>query len=463
MVEARIGRGAIVSLLIGSVIGSGIFILPGLMMAQLPSPAWVLAAFVAGGLVSLCGALTLAELGGMFPEEGGQYVYLRETLGPSWGYLFGWTSFWVVQTGIIAAVSLAFGRFGGLLFGYDSAVTTAFVAVAAIVGLTTINAFGIRQGAFVQHLLTAAKVLGLLILIGAAFLAGPPEHGWLRPLMPGGGALDIATMFGLAALAGIFAYDGWYVVTYVAGEVRNPQRNIPVGLLIGMAGVLLVYTLTVMAYFWVLSASEVQAIGNDGNSRIAAAAAAAVFGPLGAALMAGVVMLSTLGAVNGQVLTGPRLFAAVARDGRFWSAFAGRRGKAQSPVMAMVFQAEWAAFLVLLSVAATDAYLALVNAVVFGIWLFFIPTTIGYFRMRRREPERARPYRAWGHPVIPGLFLLAATAIVVNAITHDVTALADDGWAAAPNLSALWGMVLILAGMPSILHRTRTNRTAVPV
>lgn len=458
----QIGRGAVVSIVVGSVIGSGIFILPGLMTAQLPSPPWVVAAFVAGGLLSLFGALTLAELGGMFPDEGGQYVYLRETVGKGWAFLFGWASFWLIQTGIIAAVSLAFGRFAGLVFGYDDAVTTAFVAVAAIAALTAINALGIRQGTAVQNLLTVVKVAGILVLVALAFFAGAPEHGWLSPAMPDAAGWDFVTLFGLAALAGIFAYDGWYVVTYVAGEVRDPQRSIPLGLTLGMVGVVVVYLITILAYFWVLSAAEVSAIGTDGNSRIAADVAAAVIGPAGALLLAGLVMLSTLGAVNGQVLTGPRLFAALARDGMFWNAMGRRRGKRRSPVTALVFQGEWAAFLVLLSIFATDAYLAIVSAVVFGIWLFFIPTTVGYFRMRWREPGRPRPYRAWGHPVVPGLFLLAAASIVVNAIAHDVRLLVADGWGGLPDLPSLWALLLILVGVP-LLARGRTRKdTPVP-
>lgn len=449
-----------VSIVLGSVIGSGIFILPALMTATLPSAPWVLAAFIGGATVSLFGALTLAELGGMFPEEGGQYVYLRESLGRGWGFLFGWTQFWVVQTGIIAAISLAFGRFAGIVLGYDDAVTTAFVAVGAIAALTFINALGLRQGAFVQNILTIVKVAGIALLVGLAFFSGFPDHAWLGGDAPGG--WDLVGLIGLASLAGIFAYDGWYVVTYMAGEVKDPQRNIPFGLIVGMLLVAAVYVLTLLAYFWVLPTGDVAAIGTDGNSRIAAEVAAAVLGPVGAVLVAGLVMASTLGATNGQVLTGPRLFAGVARDGLFWRPFGKRNKRTDAPVMGLIYQGEWAAFLVLASVAATDAYLAVVSSVVFAIWLWFIPTAIGYFRMRRLHPDRPRPYRAWGHPVVPAVFLLAASAIVVNAVVSDILALSARGLAALPDLSSMWGLLLMAAGAPFLWRRRDGTDSDIP-
>lgn len=458
-VEPRLGLGATLSLVVGSVIGSGIFILPGVMTAALPSPPWVLAAFAAGALVSIAGALTLAELGGMFPQEGGQSVYLRETLGRGWAFLFGWTAFWVVQTGIIAAIALAFGRFAGILLGYDDAVTTAFVAVASIAGLTLVNVIGLKQGVLVQNLLTLAKVAGLGFLVVVAFLAGKGDHGWLDPGMPVERGFDLAGVFGVAALAGIFAYDGWYVVTYVAREVKRPQRNIPLALGLGMAAVAIVYLVAVLAYFWVLPAGDVAAIGDDGNSRIAAEVARAVLGVGGATFIAVVVMLSTLGATNGQILTGPRLFSGLARDGLWWSAFA-KRGRFRTPTSGLVLQAEWAAFLVMVSVFARDAYTAVVNAVVFAIWIWFIPTAIGYFRMRRREPERERPYRTWGHPFVPGLFLAAAVAISVNAVIQDIRALLDDGAGALSSLTSVWGLTLIAAGLPVLRRVQRRDAEA---
>jgi amino acid transporter len=449
-----LGLGATTSLLIGSVIGSGIFILPGVMTAQLPSPPWVLAAFAAGAVVSIAGALTLAELGGMFPQEGGQSVYLERTLGRGWSFLFGWTAFWVVQTGVIAAISLAFGRFAGILFGYDDAVTTAFVAVAAIALLTLVNVLGIRQGSFLQNLLTVAKVAGIAVLVIAAFIAGKGEHAWLSPSMPAERGLDLAGAFGIAALAGIFAYDGWYVVTYVARDVKRPQRTIPVALALGMLVVAAVYLVTVLAYFWVLPAGEVAAIGDDGNSRISAEVARAVLGAGGATFIAVVVMLSTLGATNGQVLTGPRLFSGLARHGLWWQAF-GRRGRFATPTIGLVLQGEWAAMLVMVSVFARDAYIAVVNSVVFAIWLWFIPTAIGYFRMRRREPDRPRPYRTWGHPIVPALFLAAAVAIVANAVVQDVRLLGAGGVAALPQTTSVWALALIAVGAPLVPRVTQ--------
>lgn len=463
MAEGRLGTFAITNIVVGSVIGSGIFILPALMTAQVPSPLLVMLAFVGGGIISLFGALTLAELGGMYPKEGGQYVFLRETVGPTWGFLYGWTAFWVVQTGIIAAVALAFGRFAGLLFGYDDAATSALVAVAGIVVLTLINLRGVTRGAAVQNITTVAKLAALGVLVIGGFLMARPDHRILTPLLPDGfGGWDLATTLGLAALTGIFAYDGWYYATYMAGEAKDPQRSIPKGLALGMLVVVGTYLAAVVAYFYVLPADDVAAVGADGNARIAAAVAEAFLGGPGVFFVAIAVMISTFGAVNGTILTSPRLFRAIANDGRFWHPFAKTSKRTQAPHMALVFQAEWACFLVLLSIPARDAYLALVNSIVFGIWLFFIPTAIGYFRMRRLRPDMDRPYRTWGHPVVPALFLGAAVVIVVNGIVGDIRAIATVGFAAAaPSLTTFWGALMIGLGVPFALRDKFRQRRPV--
>jgi APA family basic amino acid/polyamine antiporter len=459
-----LGPFSVTSLVVGSIIGSGIFIIPALMTAQVASPLIVVGVFVLGGIITLAGALTFAELGGMFPHQGGQYVYLRESMGRSWAFLFAWTMFWVIETGIIAAVSLAFGRYAGVLFGWDGALASALAALGVIGLLTLINWLGIRLGALVHNIFTLAKTGALVLLVAVSFLLYRPTHDPFGPLVPAGmDGTQLVAAIGLIGVTSIFAYDGWFNVTYVSGEVKDPQRNVPLGLGLGVLVVVFVYALAVLAYFWVMPAADVASVGADGNSRIATAAAGVTMGAFGAVFIALAVMASTFGAVNGTVLAGPRMYNTAARDGLFWHPFRKLNRSHRTPSFALLYQAEWAGLIVLLSVPAADAYLVIINSVVFAIWLFNIPTAIGYFVLRRRMPDAPRPYRTLGHPFVPLLFLVAACAIVGYSIWSDVRLVVSDGFSGGTisRLSAFWGTLLVLTGVPFLWRwRRRAARGA---
>lgn len=453
----------VTTLTLGSIIGSGIFILPGEMAALVPSPLVVLAIFVATGAIALAGALTLAELGGMFPREGGQYVYLRESMGRGWAFMFGWSQFWVISTGIIAALSLALARFAVLVLGLPGGRAEIAIALVTIGVLTTINIVGLRPAAWVQNTFTVAKVAALAGLVAASFLLADPDHD---PFDAAGGmpsGFDLLAAVSAAGLAAVFAYDGWHATTFVSAEVRHPQRNVPLGLGLGTAGVVVVYLSVVLAYFWVLPAGDIAAIGEDGTSRIGAEAARVTLGGTGARLISVAAVVSIFGSVNAFVLSGPRLFRAAASDGLFWGPLS-RTGRTGTPVTGLVLQAEWAAFLVLLSAPAPDAYLAIVRAIVFGLWLFHIPTAVGYFRLRRARPDAERPYRTWGHPVVPGLFLAAGLFIVGSAVWADVDRLASDGLTPgnAALYSSLWGSLIVASGLPFLLRKGGPSEARAP-
>jgi basic amino acid/polyamine antiporter, APA family len=415
------------SIVIGTMVGAGIFIVPGLIAREIPSSAAILAIWTACGIISFFGALAYAELGAMMPDSGGQYVYLREAYGELTAFLCGWSAFLIVQSGSIAAVSVGFGIYASYLLprapGY-------LWAPAAIAAFSFINYRGVKAGARTQNLFTFLKVAGLAVLIASAFLHRPPAlAGWSFAW----GSLSLDGI--VVAMLGCFiAYDGWQYVSFVAGEVREPQRNLPLSLALGTAAVTLLYLLANLAYMHVLPLGAIAA-----TERVAAAAAVETMGSAGATVIALTIMLSSAGAANGAILTSPRLYFAQARDGLFFRRLGEVHPRFRTPSFSIAVQSVWAIVL-----ALSGSYETLLSYVLFAMWLFHALTVFAVIVLRRRHPERPRPYRIFGYPFTPLLFTIFAFGFVVNT------------FATRPG-SSLVGAVLIAAGVPMywIWNRSR--------
>lgn len=405
-----------VTIVVGSMVGSGILLLHAPMAGLVGSPDLVLLAWLVPGLLVLCGALMFAEMASALPLAGGQYVFLREGLGQAPAFLFGWASFWVILTGILAAVAVAFATFvdffvplPGVAFALGPLVVPkwgiALVALAALAGLGVLNVLGVRYGGWVQDATTVAKVLGLLGVVAAILLLGRPAAPEAPLLVPEG--LGLVGAFGLAVTLALFAFDALPQATFVAAEVRQPERNVPRALLLGTGAVLAIYLLTAAAVVATLSPAQVAA-----SPRPVSDAAAAALGPAGAVAISLVALVSTFGTLNGYVLTSPRAFYALGRDGAFARGLGALHPKWGTPVVATVFTVEWAALLVF-----TGTYGQIVTLVVFATWLFYVPTTLAYLRLRR-APGWAPRFRAPLHPLAPAVFLAAGAFVLVNTLVQ---------------------------------------------
>lgn len=426
------------TLIVGSAIGSGIFLLPSYIAQQAPAPGLVLLVWVVCGLLSLFGALTFAEMGAMYPRAGGQYVFLREAFGDGAGFLFGWFTFWVNICGTIAAVAFACAIYVGT-FWTLTPLATKLVAIGIIWFLTLVNWVGVRHGGWVQNASTIAKVAAIVGLVVLGFVLGDGTGNVLTPLLPAGGASGtLIAGFGLAMVAALFAFDGWSSVTFVASEIKDPQRTIPRAALLGVGIVLVVYLLANAVYLHVLPLARIQS-----TDRLAFDVAAEILGGRGGQILAAAVVISTFGTVNAYVLQGPRIYWAMAKDRLFYGGFASLHKKNATPDFGLIVQAEWASLLVL-----TGSYVALVTFVVIGLWIFYAVTGAALFRLRKKHPDAERPYRTWGYPVVPILFIGAALFIVINALVTDFS-------------GSVWGVLLVASGIPVYgALRWRRRRTA---
>jgi len=407
----------------GSMIGSGIFIVSADIARHVSSPAAILAVWLVSGLMTIAGALSYGELAAMMPEAGGQYVYLREAYGGLWAFLFGWTLLLVIQTGTVAAVAVAFARFAGVMWpalgsrvwlGWGSMGFSGerVAAIAVIVLLTAANLRGLDAGRIVQNVFTSAKALSLLLIIALGCVLAPNQDAIVanfsshaaffgsQPLSPG-----FLSVFGAAMVGGLFSADAWAAVTFAASEVRDPKRNLPRALAGGTIAVIALYILTNLAYLCELPAAGIAAASSD---RVAAAAMEMVWGRAGAALTAILVMISTFGCANGLILTGARVIYAMAEDGVFFAA-AARLNRARVPGTALKIQALWACLL-----ALSGTYSDLLDYVVFAQLLFYVLTVGAIFVLRATQAERPRPYRAPGYPYVPGAYIVAAIAMMAN-------------------------------------------------
>ncbi|HEV3512474.1 MAG TPA: amino acid permease [Candidatus Sulfotelmatobacter sp.] len=421
------------SIVIGVIIGAGIFLVPSLVAQQLKSSSAILSVWAFAGVISFFGALACAELGTMFPATGGQYVFLRESWGPLVGFLCGWSMFVVARTAQVAwlAVTLA------LYMSYFvplSGLASKLLGLGAIAVFTLINYWGVKAGALVQNIFAFAKVAGLALIIGSAFLWSGKITASSQPSV-GGFSLS---GFGVALIACVLACDGWVQLSFVAGEIRNPQRNILLALGIGSAVCTAIYLLANVAYLRVLSIPEIAA-----SDHVAAAVAARVMGSGGGKLVSLIILMSIIGTLNGCFLTSPRIYFAQARDGLFFRRFATIHPRHQTPSFAIVAQAVWAAVLLL-----TGSFESLLDYAMFALWLSYGAMVAGVIVLRVKRPELARPYRMWGYPVTAILFLAITAWFLGNMlVTRPVPSLA--------------GLAFIVAGVPVYFFWARRQHRSI--
>ncbi len=447
--DRAIGPLAATLLVIGGIIGSGIFLTTGIMAAALPSPALIVGAWAAGGLFALAGALTYAELAAMYPRAGGVYVYLSETFGSLPAFLYGWAMLLVALSGGVAAVAVGFSDYLSYFFPQLSHARVLMtvpigsiawtlsagqvVAVLSILFLGGVNYLGVRSGAGANAVLTIAKMAGLVLLPIFALMSARVAPEWM-PIVPVTLPSPL-TGFGLAMIAVLWAYDGFYFLTYSAGEVRDPTRNLPRALTYGLLTVLVLYLTVNIAYLVALPMHELA-----GTSRVAERAATALVGPSGATIVSLTVVMSTLGANAAAILGASRLLYAMAADGLFFRAAASVHPRYRSPHIAILGLTIWASLL-----ALTGTYQQLFTYVVFISVLFSLFGGLTLFRLRKTHPGAARPYRVWGYPVVPGLFVLGSALVVANTLRERP-------------FESLTGLGLLVAGLPVYAYWKREAR-----
>lgn len=418
--DRAIGLSSATLLVIGGIVGSGIFLTTGLMAASLPSPTLLLLAWVVGGLLALAGALTYAELGAMFPRAGGVYVYLHEAFGALPAFLYGWTMLLVALCGGCAAVAVGFADYLSHFFpslGVDHVVVAVPLGVrvwsisagqltgaASLVCLGAVNYVGVRSGSATNAVLTTAKMAGLVLLPVFALVTAHVHPVW-TPVVPPHLASP-AVAFGVAMIAVLWANDGYYFLTYAAGEVRDPHRNLPRALTYGLLGVLAIYLIVNLTYLAALPMSDLA-----GASRVAERAAIAMVGPIGGTVVALTVVVSTFGCNAAAILASSRLLYAMSADGLFFKAAGKVHTRFHSPHVAIVLVTVWSALL-----ALTGTYEQLFTYVVFTAVLFNLFGGLALFVLRRTRPHLERPYRVWGYPVVPALFLVGSVLVIVNTL-----------------------------------------------
>ena len=469
----RLGLLDSTTIVAGSMIGSGIFIVSADIARQTGSAGGLLLTWIITGVLTIFAALSYGELAAMMPKAGGQYVYLRESYSPLWGFLYGWALFLVIQTGTIAAVAVAFARFLGIFFpsispesyliapihfssGYAVSLSTQQrIAVLMIIGLTIINMQGLALGKLIQNVFTSAKTLSLIALILLGLIIGgasgtfsanmsnlftPQNPATIEGLKITDGLLGLVVALCVAQVGSLFSSDAWNNITFTAGEVKNPQKNIPLSLVLGTSLVIGLYILANFAYLSTLSLQEIQTAPDD---RVGTAALNVIFGGVGASIMAIAIIISTFGCNNGLVLAGARVYYAMAKDNLFFKSV-GNLNKNLVPSVALILQCVWSCLLVLpRTVSVNDKgataygnlYGTLLDYVVFAVLIFYILTIIGLFILRFKRPDAERPYKAFGYPIIPIIYILAATVISVVLLVYKPS-------------TSIPGLVIVLTGVP---------------
>jgi APA family basic amino acid/polyamine antiporter len=483
-------------------VGSGIFIVGADIARGTDSPALFLGAWVVTAVMTMIGALSYGELAAMMPKAGGQYVYLRESLGPLWGFLYGWTLFLVIQTGTIAAVCVAFGKFLGVFFpaistthwlwhiahvpalrvgpmvlgNMEIGVNTAnLTAIVVVLFLAFVNVFGVKLGAMIQNVFTTAKALSLAALVALAFTVGRNATAWaanfgagwsqfwknagwssLHPVQVGVGGptvlVNLLMILAVVQVGSLFSADAWNNITFTAGEVKNPKRNIPLSLILGTGFVLTVYFLVSLGYLLVLplqgdpngATAIARGIQHATEDRVATAVLGQVFHAGGAGLMAAAILISTFGCANGMSLAGARVYYAMSRDGLFFKSVGKLHPRYKTPAVGLMVQAAWTVVL-----CVSGSYGQLLDYIIFAVLVFYVLTIAGLFVLRFKRPHAARPYKAWGYPVLPALYILMASWICVVLLRYK------------PQYT--WpGLALVLLGIPVYLFWSRRPTTEAP-
>lgn len=426
----------VIAIVVGGVIGSGIFLVPKSIAAAVPSPILVLGVWVVGGMFSFFGALTFAELGAAMPEAGGMYVFLREAYGPLLSFLFGWTLFLVIDSGAVATLTVAFTSRYLPYFFKMTPLAVKVVSVLFIVFLGAVNYVGVRAGANLQNVLTIIKTAALVVISGAIFIFGKGNASNFVSPAPGSFNMSLLGSFGVALVASLWAFKGWEGSTYSAGEIKRPERNLPLGILGGSLIVLALYIITNLAYLYML---PVDAIAK--SDRIASDAISLAVGPAGGALIAFIILFSITGAANQNILCSPRVYFAMARDGLFFKRIAEAHPKFRTPHVSIIAICIWSIILSLFF----GTFEQLFTYVVFGQWIFFGLTVAAVIVLRKKRPDLPRPYKTWGYPVTPVLFILAAVFISMNSLINEFR-------------NAVIGLAIILLGVPAYFYWKNKRR-----
>ncbi|MEZ5346045.1 MAG: amino acid permease [Pyrinomonadaceae bacterium] len=462
-----LGLLAAVSIIVGNVIGTGVFLKARVMTCNVGSPTWVIIVWIAAGLLSLAGALTYSELAAMKPKAGGEYVFLRDAYGRVWSFLYGWMQIFISKTGSQAAVAVAFAIFANDLLGqslkqtilstsilgYAYELTTLqLVAVVMIVVFTILNCASVSFGGALATLFTVIKIaLVLLIGFGAFFLAdgsfvglsgmndGGTCEGVANTVKYGAAGFTFAGGFAAAMLGALWGYDGWNNITLVAGEVKNPQRNIPIALISGILLIMLLYVFIHFAYFYVLNPTEIASVSSE--TSVAQVVAIKFLGAGALSLMAAGLMASSIGTLHTSILTGARVPYAMARDGLMFRSLGKLTEGSRVPIGALIVQGIWASML-----ALSGSFDTLTDYVIFGSWIFYALTTASIFVFRIKYPDAERPYKAFGYPVVPVLFVAVAGWLLVTTVLSNPK-------------NSLVGVLLILLGLPVYFYLTRYYKT----
>jgi APA family basic amino acid/polyamine antiporter len=422
----------VIMIVVGGVIGSGIFLSPSEIAAAVPAPLLMLAVWVVGGMFSFFGAVAFAELGAAMPEAGGIYVYLREAYGPLLSFLFGWTLFLVIDSGSIATLAVAFShnmlpRFVDMTRFEKQLIAAGFVAF-----LGAVNYIGVRWGSRLQNLMTYIKTGAIGIVVVAVFFFTKGQGHPANFVEPGPGPLNLGLLeaFGIGLIASLWAYKGWEAATYNAGEVKNPRKNLPLGILIGTGAVIVIYIIANLAYLYILPVGKIAA----SEGRVALDVMQIVTGPFGASLIAFLILFSILGAANQNMLTSPRVYFAMARDGMFFKKIAECHPKFLTPHVSIIAITVWSIILTL-----TGTFKQLFTYVIFGEWIFFGLTVAAVIVLRKKRPDLDRPYKTWGYPVTPAIFVLASVYVAAMALRSSF-------------MNAMFGLLIICLGIPAYLY-----------